>query len=518
MSRLNLENRRVLVRSILLRPPDTADTWEYTVSKAWLNQWTAESSSGSSQESLSEPDLVQTKITMSNNAKLNKFIPETIWRILVSWFGVHPKHLLMRRPTYFSYVNLEPIKDPYGGCHVIADRELDHLPVWVGDINEIIVDKFKTVFEVFAFDKFENIRKQVLHSLQLKSERNIRIWFGVKVVNSKMTFDPIFDMREMLITKLIEKVPKVKSLMEERSSQMNPNYGKHVGNQSSTVRLPLVDALIDLFPEQIPQICIGVEEIGVGEISNDMDSVESGIESIVSLTDVKNEWDEKLSTIMEGFSEQSKEYNQKLQDDLVWSSKQIVGDKLKEIEEIRSDYEKRFEELERRELAVRQKENENNEKEVELQNKLILFKKGLDDFQKQKRKLMDDMSRIEAQNKISDTLVTLNIGGILYTTSLETLTRDEGSLFSVMFSGRHALKKQPDGTYFIDRDGMNFRYLLNYLRDGDESIHTIPNEERVVREILHEAKHYQLTRLEKLLQGKLEDQFTSIDTRSIASI
>lgn len=29
------------------------------------------------------------------------------------------------------------------------------------------------------------------------------------------------------------------------------------------------------------------------------------------------------------------------------------------------------------------------------------------------------------------------------------------------------VQPEPDGSYFIDRDGTHFRYILNYLRDGD---------------------------------------------------
>ena len=39
-----------------------------------------------------------------------------------------------------------------------------------------------------------------------------------------------------------------------------------------------------------------------------------------------------------------------------------------------------------------------------------------------------------------------------------------GSILHAMFSGRFDTKPDKDGTYFIDRDGTHFRYILNYLR------------------------------------------------------
>ena len=35
-----------------------------------------------------------------------------------------------------------------------------------------------------------------------------------------------------------------------------------------------------------------------------------------------------------------------------------------------------------------------------------------------------------------------------------------------MFSGRHNIKTEEDGSIFIDRDGEHFKLILNYLRDG----------------------------------------------------
>ena len=40
-------------------------------------------------------------------------------------------------------------------------------------------------------------------------------------------------------------------------------------------------------------------------------------------------------------------------------------------------------------------------------------------------------------------------------------------MLAAMFSGRHNVSTDEDGRYFIDRDGTHFRYILNYLRDGN---------------------------------------------------
>ena len=67
-------------------------------------------------------------------------------------------------------------------------------------------------------------------------------------------------------------------------------------------------------------------------------------------------------------------------------------------------------------------------------------------------------------------IVRLSVGGVHFETSLETLCSDPNSMLAAMFSGRHNVMKDEDGRYFIDRDGTHFRYILNYLRDGNTYI------------------------------------------------
>ena len=64
-----------------------------------------------------------------------------------------------------------------------------------------------------------------------------------------------------------------------------------------------------------------------------------------------------------------------------------------------------------------------------------------------------------------------------------------GSMLHAMFSSRFDTKPNEDGSYFIDRDGTHFRYILNYLRTGEL---IVPNDEIIRRELLAEAKFYQV--------------------------
>ena len=95
-------------------------------------------------------------------------------------------------------------------------------------------------------------------------------------------------------------------------------------------------------------------------------------------------------------------------------------------------------------------------------------------------------------------IVKLNVGGHYFTTSRQTLTRDPNSMLAAMFSGKFEMKPHEDGTFFIDRDGTHFRFILNYLRTGKL---TSPEGEAALKELQEEAEFYQIEGLREI-KGK----------------
>ena len=147
---------------------------------------------------------------------------------------------------------------------------------------------------------------------------------------------------------------------------------------------------------------------------------------------------------------------------------------------------------------VSKTKKELDEKETELEVKQEQLQKEKDQLQEEKDQLQTDIKRMSEINKIQDSCIKLNIGGHLYTTSILTLAKDPQSMLAAMFSGRHSVKKEEDGSYFIDRDGTHFRYILNYLRDEGFKEGMLPSD--ILTELQTEAEYYQLSGLVDLLQ------------------
>lgn len=61
-------------------------------------------------------------------------------------------------------------------------------------------------------------------------------------------------------------------------------------------------------------------------------------------------------------------------------------------------------------------------------------------------------------------IIILNVGGIKYTTTITTLSSEQGSMLERMFNGKLQSIQEEDGSYFIDSDGEIFKYILEYLR------------------------------------------------------
>ncbi|EGG20238.1 hypothetical protein DFA_07360 [Cavenderia fasciculata] len=140
-----------------------------------------------------------------------------------------------------------------------------------------------------------------------------------------------------------------------------------------------------------------------------------------------------------------------------------------------------------------------NQEKLKLGQIATLLQEVVDGYKAQFKELEDEIEEIRKTKeslldvkKVIDVSlipdpITLNIGGIKFQTSKATLTRIKGSYFDVMLSGEVDIKSTTNdksNSFFIDRDGTHFRYILNYLRDGDSSIFPQDFRSEINRELV----------------------------------
>ncbi|KAM9320550.1 BTB/POZ domain-containing adapter for CUL3-mediated RhoA degradation protein 2 [Gastrophryne carolinensis] len=103
--------------------------------------------------------------------------------------------------------------------------------------------------------------------------------------------------------------------------------------------------------------------------------------------------------------------------------------------------------------------------------------------------------------------VRLNVGGSLYYTTVQVLTRHD-TMLKAMFSGRMEVLTDKEGWILIDRCGKHFGTILNYLRDDTIAL---PKNRHEIKELMAEAKYYLIQGLVDKCQAALQDKNESYE-------
>ncbi|XP_062363104.1 BTB/POZ domain-containing adapter for CUL3-mediated RhoA degradation protein 2 isoform X3 [Cinclus cinclus] len=98
--------------------------------------------------------------------------------------------------------------------------------------------------------------------------------------------------------------------------------------------------------------------------------------------------------------------------------------------------------------------------------------------------------------------VRLNVGGSLYYTTVQVLTRHD-TMLKAMFSGRMEVLTDKEGWILIDRCGKHFGTILNYLRDDTIAL---PKHRQEIKALMAEAKYYLIQGLVDMCQAALQDK------------
>ncbi|XP_022111281.1 BTB/POZ domain-containing protein KCTD6-like [Acanthaster planci] len=108
-----------------------------------------------------------------------------------------------------------------------------------------------------------------------------------------------------------------------------------------------------------------------------------------------------------------------------------------------------------------------------------------------------------------DGIVSLNVGGCLYATTLLTVTRYPDSMLGAMFSGElDPSRRDANGAFVIDGDGPVFRHILNFLRRGRL---ILPKDFQEWDLLESEADFYQLEALSEAVKAEKYRRFIPED-------
>ncbi|XP_058042141.1 BTB/POZ domain-containing protein KCTD4, partial [Ahaetulla prasina] len=99
--------------------------------------------------------------------------------------------------------------------------------------------------------------------------------------------------------------------------------------------------------------------------------------------------------------------------------------------------------------------------------------------------------------------VTLNVGGYLYVTQRQTLTKYPDSFLERVVNGRTLCPSDTEGHFFIDRDGLLFRHVLNFLRNGEL---LLPEGFKENQLLAQEAEFFQLHPLGEAVKARWEKE------------
>lgn len=101
-----------------------------------------------------------------------------------------------------------------------------------------------------------------------------------------------------------------------------------------------------------------------------------------------------------------------------------------------------------------------------------------------------------------DEIITLNIGGQIYSTTRSTIINnvDSQAYLALIIRNETNVPLDKHGHYFLDRDGTYFRYILNYFR---EKKLILPENFTELKQLCCEAKFYQIDRLVDEIENRL---------------
>ena len=469
--------------------------WLYGVSNQWMTNFKHQFKNESD---VSQTSIENSCLPLTVDAKIenNDFISEKWWKIFVSWYGVERNTAIIRHPTSSAYLS---IMDGNVQHTVLSHKEKDFLTISVCLLADYEDETLHKSIMLYGWDTFDFVEYQIRRLFKISPKCKSRLWINIQENGCDTIFDNLGELSGPVITKVSHHLPWMSKLLCARSQSTSPTE-KNTSDPFS------------LFEHNV-KVIVSLEKFAVDLTTNKNNAqgwiqhaidLEGECDSIVTLATINDRWDELFTNYLDEFTKEVGDIAADKRGVLMDAAKEIVSEKVVQTEKLKAKMDEKMRWLDEREKRLNEREAAAISIEEDYKLKLVKYKEGLDSFMKEKNRLEAEWRNVWEQNRIKDSQMTLNIGGIRFTTSLTTLTNVQDSYFVHLFCGTHIPKPCEDGSYFFDRDGTHFRYILNYLRNGPNTITSIPNDETILHELLGEAKYYRLSELETLIQEKID--------------
>ncbi|XP_064603360.1 uncharacterized protein LOC135468840 [Liolophura sinensis] len=524
-SYMSMSSSQTSLRSVNVPPPaiqarviqdphckSGEDVWEYAISRSWLNKWASLAAPATSQQHRPSNEPIGPLVVREIDVE-NCYIGESVWSVLLSWHGLDGGSYKRRRHVNPGYM---PLTSEGGqSCHVLADRHLDILMVTLCGLSELDSPDKHHILQLYAWDTVTFWEDQFRQRVGLPEKTQLRIWLIAEHDDNETCVQLPQSSQCSMMQHLCQVCPElVHHLVQRQGRCPAPEHQAAFSSFKSTASAGYLSADPEdtksyLFQELLLQrykISIAVESVVQSQPGTDLlTGIGVGAVNLnwTPTGDKPPSWENRLKEVLDQIATNMHGIVDGQREKVGTVCKDVVRGAVSESERLGEQLREKIQAAETKGKSLSAQEKDINERETVLNEKLKKFKKGLADFLIEKKRLEEEMRKIEEMNKIAESKIKLNVGGHKFETSLDTMTKDPQSVLGFMFSGRHPIKREADGSYFIDRDGTNFRHILNFLRDGDSSFSTMPADVKALRELQKEADFYKLSGLIDFLSMKV---------------
>ncbi|ORM42280.1 Influenza virus NS1A-binding -like protein B [Babesia sp. Xinjiang] len=196
---------------------------------------------------------------------------------------------------------------------------------------------------------------------------------------------------------------------------------------------------------------------------------------------------EELTRTAEELQAERKAFAERMRQERAMEAEKLAEERRRHGQEIASQLKHvQFERNEARRRIEEERQKLDHEKDVfenYMQLESAKLRQRVELFEQDQRKVLD--------NKIAtQTMVDINVGGVVFETSRHTLARQPTSFLANLVSGRHEVGRDRQGRIFLDRDYELFRVILNFMRNPE----CLPSPRDLAESILllNEAAYYKI--------------------------